>query len=165
MANYSFDIESTLDKAELNNVFEQVKRDISNRYDFKGTPASIEWLDDNHDGFKITGSHDYQLEAIIQLIRLSLGKRGQSQKLLDVSSEAVNSNLKVVKDLSFKQGLDGDKAKAISKLVREQLPKIKVIIQGPTLRVSSNSKDELQKVMTIVRAADLDYPVQFTNFH
>ncbi|HEY1646215.1 MAG TPA: DUF520 family protein, partial [Candidatus Saccharimonadales bacterium] len=73
MANFSFDIESTLDKAELNNVFEQVKRDITSRYDFKGTPASVEWLDEDHNGLKLTGASDYQIEAIIQLVRLSLG--------------------------------------------------------------------------------------------
>ncbi|MEI9914302.1 MAG: DUF520 family protein [Candidatus Saccharibacteria bacterium] len=97
MANFSFDIESTLDKAELTNVFEQVKRDIASRYDFKGTPAEIEWLDDNHDGFKVTGNSDYQIESIAQLIRLSLGKRGLSQKLLDVSGPITTTNLKAAR--------------------------------------------------------------------
>lgn len=164
MANFSFDIESTLDKAELNNVFEQVKRDIASRYDFKGTTASIEWLDDSHDGFKITGNSDYQIEAIIQLVRLSLGKRNQSQKLLDISQQPLTSNLKVVKEVPFKQGLDQAKSKELSKVLRDSIPKLKVSIQGQSLRVMSSSKDDLQKAISLIKSKDLDYPLQFTNF-
>jgi len=164
MANFSFDVESTLDKAELNNVFEQVKRDIASRYDFKDTPAAIEWLDEDKNGFRITGNSDYQLEAIIQLIRVTLGKRNQSQKVLDTSKEPVNSNLKSVQDILFIQGLDQVKTKEISKLLRDFNSKLKVSIQGETLRVVSGSKDDLQKAMQMVRSKDLDYPIQFTNF-
>lgn len=164
MANFSFDIESTLDKAELNNVFEQVKRDIASRYDFKGTPAGIEWTSDERNGFKLTGSSDYQIEAIIQLIRLGLGKRGQSQKVLDLSSPEATSNMKVVKEVPFKQGLDQTKAKGVSKLIRDQFPKLKVSIQGETLRVMSSSRDDLQAAIKLVRSHDFDYPLQFTNF-
>jgi len=165
MANFSFDIESTLDKAELNNVFDQVKRDITSRYDFKDTPAAIDWLDEDKSGFKITGNSEYQLEAIIQLIRVTLGKRNQSQKLLDVTQDPINSNLKVIQMVPFIQGLDQTKTKEVSKLLRDFNPKLKVSIQGQTLRVVSGSKDDLQKAMQTVRSKDLAYPIQFTNFH
>ncbi|MEI9914301.1 MAG: DUF520 family protein [Candidatus Saccharibacteria bacterium] len=67
--------------------------------------------------------------------------------------------------MPFKQGLDQTKTKELSKALRDSMPKLKVSIQGQTLRVVSNSKDELQKAMSLIRSKDLDYPLQFTNFH
>lgn len=163
MATFSFDIVSDYDKAELNNVFDQSQRELDSRYDFKGTPAAIEWLDDKA-GLKITGNGDWQIDAILDIVRKKLATRGQSQKLLDTSKEAVESNLKTTKEVPFKQGLDQDKAKTITKLIREKLPKVKTQIQGQEVRVSSGSKDELQAVMQLLREADFDFPLQFTNY-
>lgn len=164
MANFSFDIESTYDKAEMNNVFDQSLREIDNRYDFKGTPAALEWLDDKK-GFKVTGNGEWQIDAILDIVRKKLSTRGQSQKVLDTSGELVESNLKTTKDVPFKQGLDQDKAKILTKLIRDQHPKVKTQIQGDAVRVMSGSKDDLQAVMQLLRSReDLDFPVTFTNF-
>lgn len=163
MATFSFDIVSDYDKAELNNVFDQSQRELDSRYDFKGTPAAIEWLDDKA-GLKITGNGDWQIDAILDIVRKKLATRGQSQKLLDTTKEAVESNLKTTKEVPFKQGLDQEKAKTITKLIREKLPKVKTQIQGQEVRVSSGSKDELQAVMQLLREADFDFPLQFTNY-
>src|SRR5690349_16898974 len=111
MANFSFDIVSEYDKAEMNNVFEQAKREIENRYDFKGTPASVEWLNSDKTGLTVTGNGDWQIDAILDIVRKKLATRGQSQKVLDTSKEAVVANLKTTKEVPFKQGLDQDKAK------------------------------------------------------
>ncbi len=163
MANFSFDIESDYDKAEMNNVFDQTQREIDSRYDFKGTPAAIDWLEDKK-GIKVTGSGDWQIDSILDIYRKKLAARGISQKVLDTSKDPVESNLKTTKDVPFKQGLDQDKAKQITKLIRDQYPKVKPQIQGDAVRVMSSSKDDLQAVMQLVRSADLDFPVNFTNY-
>jgi uncharacterized protein YajQ (UPF0234 family) len=164
MANYSFDIVSEYDKAEMNNVFDQVKREIDSRYDFKGTPAGIEWLNNDKTGFKVNGNGEWQIEAILDIVRKRLATRGQSQKVLDTSREITESNLKASQEVPFKQGLDQDKAKQITKLLRDELPKIKAQIQGDAVRATSSSKDELQAAMQLLRTQDFDFPLSFTNY-
>ncbi len=164
MATFSFDIVSDYDKAELNNVYDQTQRELLSRYDFKGTPAAIEWLDDDKSGLKITGNGDWQIDAILDIVRKKLAAREQSQKILDLSKEPTTSNLKTTKEVPFKKGLDQEKAKKITALIRENYPKVKTQIQGEEVRVTSSSKDDLQAVMSLLRAQDLDYPLQFVNF-
>ena len=164
MANFSFDVVSEYDKAEMNNVFDQVQRELVNRYDFKGTPAAVEWLNADKTGFKITGTGDWQIDAILDIVRKKLAARQQSQKVLDTSAELVESNLRTTQDVPFKQGLDQEKAKSITKLVRDKYPKVKTQIQGDAVRVTSNSKDDLQAVMQLLRAQDFDFPLTFNNF-
>src|SRR5665811_341729 len=102
MANFSFDVVSEYDKAEMNNVFGQVQREMSNRYDFKGTPAAIEWLNGDKTGLKITGNGDWQIDAILDIVRKKLAAREQSQKVLDTTKESVDSNMKTTKEVPFK---------------------------------------------------------------
>lgn len=163
MATFSFDIVSDYDKAEVNNVFMQAQREISNRYDFKGTPAAVEWLDDKR-GFVVTAGNDMQLQSIIDILRRTVINRGQSPKLLDLDREPVTTNLTIVQEIPFVSGLDTDKAKSVTKLIREAHPKAKPAIQGDAVRVTSASKDELQKVMATVTSHAFDFPVGFTNF-
>jgi uncharacterized protein YajQ (UPF0234 family) len=163
MANFSFDAVSEYDKAEMNNVFDQTVREIDQRYDFKGTPAAIEWLDDKR-GLKVIGSGEWQIDAILDIVRKKLATRGQSQKVLDTTREVTESNLKATKEVPFKQGLDQDKARQLTKLIRDQYPKVKTQIQGDAVRVMSSSKDDLQAVMQLLRSQDLDFPLSFTNY-
>jgi len=164
MANFSFDVVSEFDKAEMNNVFDQSEREIGNRYDFKNTPAEIDWLDADKSGLKIIGSGDWQIDAILDIVRKKLAAREQSQKVLDTTHDVVESNMKASKDIPFKQGLDQEKAKKITALIRDKFPKVKPQIQGDTVRVISNSKDDLQSVMQLLRATDFDFPIHFTNY-
>lgn len=163
MATFSFDIVSDYDKAEMNNVFMQVEKEIAGRYDFKNTSAGIDWLDDKK-GFKLLGDSVWQLDAILDIVRKKLVARNQTSKVLDLSKEPVESNLKASREIPFVAGLDQDKAKAISKLIREQAPKVKSQIQGDSVRVTSGSKDDLQAVMRLLDGADFDYPLQYTNY-
>jgi len=164
MANFSFDIVSEYDKAEMNNVYDQALREIASRYDFKGTPAELEWLDDKK-GFKVTGNSEWQIDAILDIIRKKLSARNISQKVLDTSKDVTESNLKTTKEVLFKAGLDQEKAKTLTKLIREDYPKVKSQIQGDTVRVMSSSKDDLQSVMQLLRDRDdLDFPLSFTNY-
>lgn len=163
MAQFSFDIVSEYDKAEMNNVFALAAREISNRYDFKGTPAAIEWLGDKV-GLKITGAGEWQIEAVVDIVRKKLASRNQSTKVLDLSKPINESNMKATQEVPFKEGLDQEKAKQITKLLREKFPKAKTQIQGQTVRVTSSSKDELQAVMQTIRAQDFDFVTNFINY-
>jgi cyclic-di-GMP-binding protein len=163
MATFSFDIVSEYDKAEMNNVLALTQKEILSRYDFKGTPAEIDWLGDKT-GFKVIGSNEWQIESIVDIVRKKLASRNQSSKVLDLSKTIATSNMKATQEIPFLSGLDQDKAKQIIKIIREELPKVKPQIQGEAIRVTSNSKDELQQVMQIVSAKDFDFPISYTNY-
>lgn len=163
MANFSFDIVSDYDLAKVTNAVEQSQRDIGNRYDFKGTNASLEFVDDKK-GVKIIGDSQFHLDSIIEILRKKLAGSGVSQKILDTSSEPITSNLKTTWTVTFKKGLNQDNAKKITKLIRDKLPKVKTQIQGEEIRVTSQKKDELQIAMQTIRETDLDFPLEFTNF-
>lgn len=164
MANFSFDIVSEYDKAEVNNAFDQAQREIANRYDFKGTPAQLEWLNADKAGVKVTGNSDWQIDAILEIFRKKLATRGQSQKTLDTSREPVTSNLKTTKEVLFKQGLDQEKAKKLTKIIRDKKTKAKTQIQGDAVRVTSGSKDDLQAIVQLLKGQDFDFPLAFTNY-
>lgn len=163
MATFSFDIVSTYDKAEINNVFGQVQRDIGNRYDLKGTPAAVDWLGDKA-GFVVTAANDMHLESITDIIRRAVIARNQSTKILDLSRDPVQGSMKLTKELPFVEGLDQDKAKSVTAFIRDKFPKVKSQIQGEEVRVQSAKKDELQAVMQAIRAAEFDFPLSFQNF-
>jgi cyclic-di-GMP-binding protein len=163
MATFSFDIVSDFDKAEMNNVFAGTEREIGTRYDFKGTPAGIEWLDDKK-GYKITGAGEWQCDAVLDIVRKKLAAREQSSKVLDLSKTPVESNLKTTWEIPFKQGLSQDDAKKITKQLREEAPKVKTQIQGDMVRVTSGSKNDLQDVITLLRSTDYDFSLQFINY-
>lgn len=163
MASFSFDIVSQYDKAEMSNVFQQTEREIGNRYDFKGTPAGIDWLDDKK-GFKIIGNSEWQIEAVLDIVRKKLASREQSSKVLDLSKPIVESNLKASKEVPFIDGLDQDKAKQITKLLREKFPKLKAQIQGDAVRVVGQSKDHLQAATQAVKNHDFNFPTMFINY-
>ncbi len=163
MADFSFDIESTYDKAEMNNVEQLVTREIANRYDFKGTPAAIEWLEDKK-GFKVIGSNEWQVNTLIDMIGRQLAKRDMTSKVLDTSGKITEANLRAWRDVPFRHGLTQDDAKKITKLLKESHPKVRTQIQGDSVRASSASKNELQAAMTTLRAADFDFPLTFTNY-
>lgn len=163
MAQFSFDIESSYDKVEMNNVEQMVKREIENRYDFKGTAADIEWLADKK-GFKVSGDNTWQLETVIDMIGKQLAKRDMTSKVLDLSGKVTEANMRAWQDVPFKDGLKQEDAKKITKLLKESHPKVKSQIQGDVVRVTSNSKDELQSVITTLRQADFDFPLSFGNY-
>ncbi len=164
MANFSFDVVSDFDKGEMNNVLDQVQREITARYDFKGTSAEIDWLNADKSGFLISGDHQFQLDAIIDMVRKKAAGRSISQKTFDTAQEPLTNNLKMRWEVPFIKGLDQTKAKKITSLLRDKLPKAKTQVQGEEVRVMSPKKDELQAAMQLIREADLDFPVSFTNF-
>lgn len=163
MANFSFDIVSSYDKAEMNNVFQQTQKEIAGRYDFRGTSAEISWLPDKK-GIKATADSAWQLEQVIDLFRKKLAARDLTSKVLDLSGDIHESNMRAWQDVAFRDGLSQENAKKLTKLLKESHPKLKTQIQGEEVRVTGSSKDELQAAMQTLRGADLDFPLMFTNY-
>lgn len=163
MPSFSFDITSDYDKAEMNNVFAQTEKEISNRYDFKGTPAGIEWLTDKT-GIKLIGANEWQCDAVLDILRKKLAAREQSSKVLDLSKEPIIQNLKCTRDIPFKSGLKQDDAKIITSTLRDKVPKVKAQIQGEEIRVTSSSKDDLQNAIKLLSSTEFEFPLQFGNF-
>lgn len=160
---FSFDVVSDFDKGEMNNVLDQTQREVVNRYDLKGTSATIDWLDVDKSGFRVQGDNQFHLDAIIEIVRKKSATRGVSQKTFDISKEPTTSNMIMSWQIPFKKGLDQEKAKKITSLLREKLPKVKTQIQGEEVRVMSAKKDELQLAMQLIRETEFDFPIVFTN--
>lgn len=163
MSTFSLDIVSDYDKSEMNNMFMQTEKEIASRYDFKGTPAGIEWLG-AREGIKVIGANEWQIDAVLDIVRKKLAAREVSSKVLDLTKDIHESNMQATKEVPFKKGLTQENAKFIAKSIRDEFKKAKPVIQGDELRVTSASKDELQSVMTHVRQLEMDAPLQFVNF-
>ncbi len=162
MADSSFDIVSKLDRQEVDNALSQAAREISQRYDFKGTGAEIKWSGEK--GIEISASADDRATAVLDVFQTKLVKRNISLKAFE-ADEPRQSGKDVKINGTFGEGISTEQAKKVSKLIRDEGPKgVKVQIQGDELRVTSKSRDDLQEVIALVKGADLDFAVQFTNY-
>ncbi|WP_293781901.1 YajQ family cyclic di-GMP-binding protein [uncultured Aeromicrobium sp.] len=162
MADSSFDIVSKIDRQEADNALNQAAREVATRYDFKNTGAGIQWKGEM--GIEITANAEERALAVLDVFKEKLVKRGISLKALQ-TGEPRHSGKEVKIEGSFGQGISTEQAKKLSKLIRDEGPKgVKVQIQGDELRVSSKKRDDLQAVIALVKGADLDFAVQFTNY-
>jgi uncharacterized protein YajQ (UPF0234 family) len=161
MADSSFDVVSKVDKQEAANALNQAQKEIEQRYDFKGVGAEIDWSGEK---VLMKASSEERVLAVLDVFQSKLIKRGISLKSLD-SGKPYASGKEFRIEASLKQGIEQDQAKKINKLIRDEGPKtVKAIIQGDELRVSSKSRDDLQEVIALLKGADLDIDVQFTNY-
>ena len=158
----SFDVVSEVDRQEVRNAVDQAQREIGTRFDFKNTNSSIE---QNELALTLRSVSEDRLAAIRQVLEEKLVRRGVSLKGLeygDVDEAAHNSVRQVA---TIKVGISSDKAREINRLIKDKAPKgVSSQTQGDTVRVSSKKRDDLQAVMTALKAADLGIPVQFENF-
>lgn len=162
--DFSFDVVSDYDLAEMTNAVDQAQREISTRYDFKGTAAKLEFSDGKA-GVHLEGDSQNQLNSIVDVLQSKLVKRGVSLKVLDLTgNQPIQGGKEMRWDVRFKKGLDQDKAKQLTKVIRDQFPKAKTQIQGETVRVSSASKDDLQGVIALLKQQEFDFPLQFQNY-
>ncbi|UCR87943.1 YajQ family cyclic di-GMP-binding protein [Mycetocola spongiae] len=161
MADSSFDVVSKVDKQEANNALNQAQKEIEQRYDFKGTGASIEWSGEK---IMIKASSEDRAKAILDVFQSKLIKRGISLKSLD-SGEPYPSGKETRIESELKDGITQENAKKINKIIRDEGPKgVKSQIQGDELRVQSKSRDDLQAVIALLKGSDLDIDLQFLNF-
>ena len=161
MADSSFDIVSKIDRQEVDNALSQAVREITQRYDFKGTGAEIKW---SGEAIEISANAEDRATAVLDVFKEKLIKRQQSLKILD-ASEPRQSGRESRITVNLKEGITSEDAKKVSKLIRDEGPKgVKVQVQGDELRVSSKKRDDLQAVIALVKGQDYDFAVQFTNY-
>ena len=161
--NFSFDVVSDFDRQELVNALDQVKREISQRYDLKGTDTSLDLEKDN---IFITTNSELTLNSVIDIIRQKAIKRKLSLKIFDFNSIEVVSGNKIKQTITLKKGLNQEIAKKISKNIRDEIKKINVSINGETLRVMSKSKNDLQLAIKLLENLEETYkiPLQTNNY-
>jgi uncharacterized protein YajQ (UPF0234 family) len=162
MADSSFDIVSKIDRQEVDNALSQAAREIAQRFDFKGTGAEITWSGEK--AVEITANAEERAKAVLEVFKEKLVKRDQSLKILD-AGEPRQSGRDTKISITLKEGISQEQAKKVGKLIRDEGPKgVKVQVQGEELRVTSKKRDDLQEVIALVKGADYDFPVQFTNY-
>ena len=161
--SFSFDVISEFDRQELVNTLDQVKREISQRYDLKGTDSVVDL--DKENIFIITNS-ELTLNAVNDIIRQKAIKRKLSLKIFDYGQIEIVSGNKVKQTILLKQGIKQEIAKKIGKNIRDQIKKINVSINGETLRVSSKSKNDLQIAIQLIGDLEesLNIPLKANNF-
>ncbi len=157
----SFDVVSDFDQQELVNALDQARREIGQRYDFKGVTAEI---DHEKDQLVLLTDSDMHLKAILDVLQSKLHKRGIDLKVLDPQKPEPAAKGNVRQVVKLRRGISEDLARDLNKKIRAAHPKVQVRIEGDKLRVSSKSKDDLQAVIASLKALELDVPLQYTNY-
>jgi cyclic-di-GMP-binding protein len=157
----SFDVVSDFDEQELRNALDQVRREVGQRYDFKGVTVDLAQAKTE---IVLVTDDEYRAAAVKDLIESKAIRRNLSLKIFDWGKVEPSGGNKVRQQIGLRRGLTDEIAKRITKLVRDEFPKVKSQIQGDAVRVSGKSKDELQKVITRLRELDEPVPLQFQNY-
>lgn len=162
MADSSFDIVSKIDQQEVDNAINQTQREVSQRFDFKNTGATITRAGDH--AVEISANADDRASAVLDVFKDKLIKRQLSLKILE-ADEPRQSGRESKISVTLKEGISQEQAKKVGKLIRDDGPKgVKVQVQGDELRVTSKKRDDLQTVIALVKEQDYDFPVQFQNY-
>jgi cyclic-di-GMP-binding protein len=159
----SFDLVSEVDRMEIKNAVDQSLRELASRFDFKGIEATIE-IDPKSGSILLTCSDAARIGALREIVTGKLAKRGVDLRNIDHKDPEISSLGHSRQELAVKQGLDGDKAKEISRAVKNLGLKVQSSLQDRQLRVSGNKRDDLQAVIAALRAADFGVGLSFKNF-
>ena len=157
----SFDVVSDFDEQELRNALDQVRREVGQRYDFKGVTVD---LTQSKTELILVTDDEHRAAAIKDLIESKAIRRNLSLKIFDWGKVEPSGGNKVRQQIALRRGLSDEIAKRLTKLIRDEFPKVKSQIQGDAVRVSGKSKDELQKVIVRLRELDEPVPLQFQNY-
>ena len=160
-SEYSFDVVSTINMQEVNNAVTQAEKEIETRFDFKGSKSSISL---EKDELVVVSDDEYKLKSVIDILQSKMVKRGVSLKHLQYGKVEPAASGTVRQRIALKQGIDPENAKKINALIRDSKLKVKSQIQGDQIRVSGKSKDDLQKVIQLLKQADLPLELQFVNY-
>ena len=157
----SFDIVSDVNRQEVKNAVEQANKEVTNRYDFKGSDARVE-----QDDLALTvfADDEFKLGQVMDVLRQRLAKRNVDARSLELGLVAKISGDKVKQPVTVKVGIPVEKAKALQKLLKEAKLKVQAAIQGDAVRVTGTKKDDLQAAIQLVRKSVPDLPLQFINF-
>ena len=156
----SFDVVSEVDMHELTNAVDQANKEVTTRYDFKGKDASFELS--GHEVI-LLGESKFQLGQMLDIFRIKLSRRGVDVDCME-TQPAEESGLKARQKIIIKEGLDSESAKKITKLIKEKKFKVQAQIQNEQVRVTGKKRDDLQSVMSMLKAEGLGIPLQFKNF-
>ena len=157
----SFDVVSEFDEQELRNALDQVRREVQQRYDFKG--AHVE-LTQAKDEIVLLADDEFRAGVVKELIETKAVRRNLSLKIFDWGKVEPAGGNRVRQHIALRRGLTDDIAKKLSRLIRDEFPKIKSQIQGDAIRVSGKNKDDLQRVIARLRELDEPVPLQFQNY-
>jgi hypothetical protein len=160
-SEFSFDIVSEVNKMEVKNAFQQAVKELANRYDFKGSPASIE---ESGDDLILSAEDDFRLTQVRDILFSKLIKREVGANMMTFGTIEPAKGTTVKQTVKFKQGLEQEEAKALNKKIKDEKFKVNSQVQGNSVRVSGKSKDDLQKVMAYVKGLELPYTPNFNNF-
>lgn len=159
----SFDIVSEVNQVEVHNAVDQANKEVTNRFDFKGSDARVE-LDEKEKSLTLYADDDFKLGQVRDVLTGKLAKRGVDVRSLQAGdSEKVSGN-KVKQNITVRQGVEQDLAKKIVKLMKDSKLKVQASIQGDAVRVSGGKKDTLQDAIALVRKSITDFPLQYKNF-
>lgn len=156
----SFDVVSEVDMHEVTNSVDQANREIDNRFDLKGTSAKFE-LENNQ--VVITADADFQLDQLLEIFKTKLAKRKVDVACLEVADSSA-SGKSVLQHVTIRQGLETPDCKKIVKLVKESKLKVQSSIQGDKVRFSGKKRDDLQAVISLLKEAKIEMPLQYINF-
>jgi uncharacterized protein YajQ (UPF0234 family) len=156
----SFDVVSELERHELSNAVDQANREIATRFDFKGSDARIE---ETKEGLTMEGESEFQLDQMITVLNQKLVKRGLDIQSLE-KQKVESSNMRARQKLLLKEGIEKELAKKVVKLIKESKIKVQASIQGEQVRITGKKRDDLQQAMALIKGAELEQPLQFTNF-
>ncbi|RKT57818.1 YajQ family cyclic di-GMP-binding protein [Saccharothrix australiensis] len=162
MADPSFDVVSKVDRQEVDNALNQAAKELSTRFDFRGTNTTVAWAGEEAISFQ--SETEERCNAAIEVFREKLVKRGISMKAFEIGEPAASGKVYKVTG-NVVQGISSEKAKEIAKKVRDEGPKgVQAQIQGDQLRISGKKKDHLQDVITLLKNTDFGIALQFTNY-
>ena len=157
----SFDVVSEFDVQELRNALDQVRREVAQRYDFKGATVQLE---QGADELTLLTDDEFRASAIKDLIESKAVRRNLSLKIFDWGKVEEAGGNKVRQRIGLRKGLPDDLARKLTKLIRDEFPKVRSQIQGDAIRVSGKSRDDLQRVIARLRELDEVVPLQFQNY-
>jgi uncharacterized protein YajQ (UPF0234 family) len=157
----SFDIVSELDLHEIDNAVQQAQKEITTRFDFRGTESEIERTDD---GILLRSHSEGRVEAVLQVLREKFAKRKVSARTLDPQTPEPGGKGHYKQLIKLKKGISKEKAKELITFIKEGKYKVQAAIQGEQLRITGKKKDDLQEVIHAVKGKDFELDLQFTNF-
>jgi uncharacterized protein YajQ (UPF0234 family) len=159
----SFDITSNVDLQEVDNALNQARKEVAQRYDFKGTKASIEF-DPKESKLVLAADDEFKLNALWEILSTRLVRRNVPVKNMNRGVAVPAANSTVRQEVALQQGIPSDTAKNIVKYLKDAKKKVQASIQGDQLRITSGSKDDLQEVMRLLREQDFGVALQFGNY-
>ena len=159
----SFDIVSEVNMQEVDNAINQARKEIGQRYDFKGSKSSIE-LNQKEKSLTLISDDDFKLKSVIDILQNKLIKRGVPIKALDYGTVEPAANTTVRQIINLRVGIDKENAKLLVKMIKDTKLRVQAQIMEDQVRVSGKNKDDLQSIIKLVREAELKFAVQFANY-